>query len=808
MAENTVAVDLAVRILNADSVKELKAILKEVQDQLDESSDNIADHTSKLNGYYDKLKDKIEQLQTSLKEHGAEEKMASLVELSKNVETGFHVASTAVKVFGYSNEELEVAIGKVHQGVVALQGAQAALNFIMEASPIGLMVTAAAALVAIVIYLSDTTEKARELQHKQNETLEETIKKNEQKAAAEKKAGEQTLERAQIEKQSIDEIARIKHDNNNREQAATQQHINDLNALIDGQRKEQAKTTDKESKKKLDDLIKSENDQIEIIKQKGEELIIESKRIEQERQDAIQSIREQATKLHIENITDAHQREIAALKEELAERLTAIRGHSPEEESLRKELTININEKISAVNRKYDLEDATVRNKLAIEATKEGSQERIKVQEAAIRNELEIELKNISLSYNQRLLLIKEAEEKIAKLENESAKKKSDNEKIHLEADLKMAENAAIAKQNAAQLEAASRLTGEDQRILKEKIELENKNYEEERKAALEAGRSVEKIEAEHIAHLQKLTVDAGQKKLDSDAQVIKKKLQQNKKQYEDELKQLQSEGLDKKQQKELQASAKLSGLRKKEMDTELKVAEANYRIQQQAAGNNADQLQKVNEDYEKNKLDIQARYGKQQLDQEQKDAQAKQKLLEDGLSAVQSVGTLLGAEGKKQKEIKKGLALAHIAIDTARAIGALTAAANENPFNGPTAGIAGIAQFATGIAEILSNVAQAKQILSGADDESGASSGSAAAPSVKSEAGSGGSASSSLYNAAQPSLGLTPQVNTPAQATAINRDQAQKSGVNAQGVRVYVTETDITSTQKRVGKLHRGSVM
>jgi hypothetical protein len=59
-----------------------------------------------------------------------------------------------------------------------------------------------------------------------------------------------------------------------------------------------------------------------------------------------------------------------------------------------------------------------------------------------------------------------------------------------------------------------------------------------------------------------------------------------------------------------------------------------------------------------------------------------------------------------------KAFALGSIAVDTAQAISSLTARSEQNPANAVTFGAAGIAQYAAGIIRILSNIAQAKQLL------------------------------------------------------------------------------------------------
>lgn len=802
---NSIALDLEVRVQNADSIKELRDAIKEVDEAIKAFCES--------NDCFEKFSQTTEKATNTLRSiatiagQGLQKSISAAIEFGEKLEEGFEKAGAAAKLFGASNEVLEGAISKVHNAVVLLQGAQAALNLVMNASPIGLIVTAVVALVAIISSLKTATDEQREAQHLHNEELEQSMKKHEQEGESAKKAGDLKLQLAQTEKKSITEIAQIKQENNTNEQKNIQQHLQDLKGLKEGHEKELANTTKEADRKRLQDLIDSENKQIEVTKQKGQELINESITIERERQEALHNIQEQADRLHIANMTDAHQRELASLKEDLKEKLETIVGNSPEEQQLRRELEVSFNEKVGEVNRKYALEQAKTRNQILIAGTKEGSEERLRAEEEAIKNELAIELKNASLTADQKQLLRIQAQQKLDKLESEFAQKKLANDKAHIEAELELEETAGKKKQNAKQLAAAASLKG-DQTHLKLQLELLDKEYEAQRKAALAAGQSVEKIDADYLAKKQNLYIAAGQKQIDEDNKKATKALQDEKKHFETELKQIENEKFARQYQSELKASTRLSASRKKEMDDQMRLAEANYRLQQQAAGDNADKLQKISEDYEKAKTDIQVKYGKQQIEEEQKDAKAKEQILQEGLSMVQSVGNLLGAEGKKQKDIKKGLALAHIAIDTGKAIGSLVAASNENPLNATTFGAAGIAQFAVGIAEILGNIAQAKQILSGGDDDSGG--GGSSTPSISSSGGNSSSSSSSgLYSAAQSSMGLTPQVNnTPAQGTNMDRSKAEKNRTDSQSVRVYVTETDITTAQKRVSKLHKGSVM
>ena len=112
----------------------------------------------------------------------------------------------------------------------------------------------------------------------------------------------------------------------------------------------------------------------------------------------------------------------------------------------------------------------------------------------------------------------------------------------------------------------------------------------------------------------------------------------------------------------------------------------------------------------------------------------------------------LLAGEGEKSAAFQKVATLAKIAFDTAAAISSLVAASEANPANALTFGAAGVAQYVSGLVRILSNIAQAKKILSGA-------------PKVQQKAGGGflsvtGSDDGRTYNASvipTPYTGLLP---------------------------------------------------
>jgi hypothetical protein len=163
-----------------------------------------------------------------------------------------------------------------------------------------------------------------------------------------------------------------------------------------------------------------------------------------------------------------------------------------------------------------------------------------------------------------------------------------------------------------------------------------------------------------------------------------------------------------------------------------------------------------------------------------------------DYANAVTNLATLVTNDQKKLEKINKASALVQIGIDTAKAISSLVAASQSNALNGLTGGLAGAAQFATGILQITTNMVKAKQLLS---NPAGSVSGGGSNPS---------STSSTTSTAA-----AVPMVNLFGQGNQLNTASAPQSVTNTNQnivVQAVVSETDITSTQNKIDKIKKGS--
>ena len=174
-----------------------------------------------------------------------------------------------------------------------------------------------------------------------------------------------------------------------------------------------------------------------------------------------------------------------------------------------------------------------------------------------------------------------------------------------------------------------------------------------------------------------------------------------------------------------------------------------------------------------------------EQLKDAQNLAAAKIQIENSVFSALDSIGKLMGAQSEEAIALQKGVALTKLAISTAEAIGGLTAASSSNPLNSVTFGAAGVAQYATGLATILANIAAASSLLN------------APSPRVSASGGGGGGSSAPV-----------PRVNNVSQqVTNLQTDNnGNYTGKTQQTIRAYVVERDITNSQQKMASIVKKS--
>lgn len=193
-----------------------------------------------------------------------------------------------------------------------------------------------------------------------------------------------------------------------------------------------------------------------------------------------------------------------------------------------------------------------------------------------------------------------------------------------------------------------------------------------------------------------------------------------------------------------------------------------------------------IEEQIAKETADIQKKYALQSIEQAKNKRDALLNFATDVNEGVKQLGNIFINDQKKLEKFQKASALVQIAIDTAKAISSLVATSQANPLNAVTGGAAGIAQYASGIVQILTNVAKAKALLSN--------------PSASASGGGGASASPTS------SSSVTPTVQMFGQGNNANNLTSQQTGGQQIQIQAVVSETEITATQNKMKIIDLGS--
>ena len=193
----------------------------------------------------------------------------------------------------------------------------------------------------------------------------------------------------------------------------------------------------------------------------------------------------------------------------------------------------------------------------------------------------------------------------------------------------------------------------------------------------------------------------------------------------------------------------------------------------------------------DKKNLEEDKKLKQESIDKAKNERDAKIMFANDIANGITAIGGAFIKDQKKLEQFNKASALVQIGIDTAKAISALVAMSQSNPANAITGGGAGIAQFASGIVQIITNVAKAKSLLSNPSST----------PSGGGGGGGGGTDTTSVTQA-------TPVVQMFGQGNNLNTQGGTKS-VNANQnmvVTAVVSETDITNTQTKISKIQQNA--
>lgn len=402
----------------------------------------------------------------------------------------------------------------------------------------------------------------------------------------------------------------------------------------------------------------------------------------------------------------------------------------------------------------------------------------------ALRERIQSENQIISDGIQQRKLL------EIQRIADEK-KAQEDAEKERKQRAQQAAQNyrsAANAVQK--QVEEAAKLVSDSQKTAFQ-IEIDDTTakYDELIKQAKKYKKDVEAVEnAKNIA-LEKIRKEEAQKQLD-----YQKKL-------DDQLSVFKQSELDREEEiGELIYQAGLSAqqkeLEEKKYYYDELIAEAKrYDLDTKVLKENQEkELAAINDKYTKEQSDKNKADKLEQIELEKSIRDAKIEIASSVAEGIGAIGEAFIKDQQKLEKFNKAQALIQIGIDTAKAISSLVAQSQANPYNAVTAGAAGIAQYAAGIVQIVTNIAKAKALLTNPSAISNVSSGGGG--------GTSSSSTSSLSSFVPGNLfGQGNTFNTTSSAQGVETNQVIT--VNA-----MVSETEMTGVQNKVNKILKNAVL
>jgi hypothetical protein len=235
------------------------------------------------------------------------------------------------------------------------------------------------------------------------------------------------------------------------------------------------------------------------------------------------------------------------------------------------------------------------------------------------------------------------------------------------------------------------------------------------------------------------------------------------------------------------------------EREKEIAALNAKYAEDQALANGNQVILQKLKEDHETAMTKIEKDASTKRIEDAAAERDAKLTLANDITKGITDIGGMLIKDQEKLAKFNKASALVQIGIDTAKAISALVAASQSNALNGVTAGAAGIAQFASGIIQIATNIAKAKQLLTAPSTPVSAGGGGGGGGGSSASGGGGGNTASMIPQAAS----LFGQGNN---ANTVSAGGGSSEGAGNMLVTAVVSETQITSVQKKINMINKNA--
>lgn len=395
-----------------------------------------------------------------------------------------------------------------------------------------------------------------------------------------------------------------------------------------------------------------------------------------------------------------------------------------------------------------------------------------------LREQIEAENKILRQGRKERQLIEIDANAKKETKEKETASKGTDNAKAY-------AKNRLDAERSIKDIEIS---------LIKDDNERELATLNEKYKRLIEDVKKNENLTGKEKVELTKLYESQKQAELDKSAKAQLDAETKRQEQIAQKIKDYQNQELD----KEEAIQEQLYQLSLTAQQRELEANKYYYdELIAQAKRYGQDATLFV-EEQKKKEAEINKKYADEQkaaalaeIETAKQVRDAKISTVSDYANTFSNLATLVTKDQKKLEQINKASALVQIGIDTAKAISSLVASSQSNALNGVTGGLAGAAQFASGILQITTNMVKAKQLLSN--------------PSGSVSGGGGGGTSTQSNTSVTP---LIPAVQMFGQGNQLNT-VGQPQSVTAQQnivVQAIVSESDITNTQNKIDKIKKGS--
>lgn len=407
---------------------------------------------------------------------------------------------------------------------------------------------------------------------------------------------------------------------------------------------------------------------------------------------------------------------------------------------------------------------------------------RVKEKEAGFKKESSMYEEEAKNALKQAMEL-----EKTNKINIDGQKKKTSNHKKESDARIKDAEREAEKLRQIAIKENEERIKREDAQFdLMNKLTL---SQQEQEKMALMQDYDKKFELANGNAELEKLLTEQQKKDL---ADINKKYADEAEKKRKEEEDKLKAEE-EKKAAARKQAQDLIFNLNASQQEKDIRALEEKYAEEQKILGDNAAAQLQLTKKFEDDKKEVEKKYALEKIENARKERDAKLQLAADISNGVTTIGQAFIKDQKKLEKFNKSMALVQIGIDTAKAISSLVAASQSNPLNAVTFGAAGITQFASGIIQIATNVAKAKQILS--SNGSGSVSGGGGGGSTE---GGGANVAQQVPQAAQ----LFGSANT---GNVVSAGGGSAASTNMT-VTAVVSETQITNVQNKITKINKNA--